>query len=141
MQIIVNYGYRHYLTTAAWRKKRLQRLELDGFACHRCGSTDRLQVHHIHYSTVGVEDMEDLETLCRACHMREHGKDPTLPPEISDRAAEERTWERMAMLAKQEEVAHAAGVDLTRWITGAAPGIDGFDQSTWFDDEKPKEAA
>jgi RNA-directed DNA polymerase len=43
----------------------------DGYKCKRCGSTERLKVHH----TKGTKShrLEDLETLCQKCHHAEHG--------------------------------------------------------------------
>ncbi len=43
----------------------------DGFQCARCGSTDNLAVHHKRGNR--SHRLEDLETLCRQCHHREHG--------------------------------------------------------------------
>jgi hypothetical protein len=53
--------------------------------CERCGSTERLHAHHLHYETVGTERVGiDLLTLCETCHLeREHGhyspQDPDQP--------------------------------------------------------------
>jgi group II intron reverse transcriptase/maturase len=43
----------------------------DGFRCTRCGSPDLLRTHH----TKGPKShrLEDLTTLCRACHHAHHG--------------------------------------------------------------------
>jgi RNA-directed DNA polymerase len=43
----------------------------DHFRCTRCGSTEQLRVHHI--KGTKSHRMEDLTTLCLACHQREHG--------------------------------------------------------------------
>ena len=43
----------------------------DDFKCVRCGSTERIRVHHIKGTT--SHRMEDLETLCLECHHAEHG--------------------------------------------------------------------
>ena len=52
--------------------------------CMRCGvdidsaraEGRPLQTHHLHYETLGHEEEEDVEVLCRECHMvNEHGKD------------------------------------------------------------------
>ena len=50
----------------------------DGFACVRCGKTERLQVHHI--KGTKSHHLKALETLCLNCHHAEHGyrqKKPT----------------------------------------------------------------
>lgn len=67
-------NYREYLRSPAWDKKRRKRLMIDGYACVRCGRKSReLHVHHKTYERLGRERMEDLETLCKRCHKREHG--------------------------------------------------------------------
>ena len=60
--------------------------------CETCGSTYRLVVHHKTYERVGNEQLEDLSMLCRACHLKVHGrskdKTPYVPtPEIYDTEA------------------------------------------------------
>lgn len=53
-----------------WQNLRSQRLRIDGFKCQRCGSYDRLQVHHLRYDlNFGMENpYTDLVTLCEKCH-------------------------------------------------------------------------
>jgi 5-methylcytosine-specific restriction endonuclease McrA len=49
-------------------------LDRDGHECLRCGSTEKLQIHHIiPYSRGGKDEMQNLATLCYECH-----KDATL---------------------------------------------------------------
>lgn len=63
--------YREYLRSPQWRRRREQRLKLDGYACQQCGTTSkqyRLEVHHLTYKRLGHERMEDLQTLCVLCH-------------------------------------------------------------------------
>jgi hypothetical protein len=54
-----------------WHERRLQVLQRDGVACTRCGTTNDLQVHHKR----GLQSwkQQDLETLCRKCHLQAHG--------------------------------------------------------------------
>lgn len=63
--------YRQYLTSDAWKKKRLEALERYGCICSRCGEhgTD---VHHRTYARIGNETVNDLEVLCRDCHKAHH---------------------------------------------------------------------
>lgn len=55
---------------------RVAVLERDGYKCVTCGSTKQLCVHHKdgkgrgHKAPLNV--MTNLETLCRACHVRLH---------------------------------------------------------------------
>lgn len=42
--------------------------------CHRCGSTENLQMHHIKpLSKNGSYTLDNLELLCEECHKEEHG--------------------------------------------------------------------
>lgn len=42
-------------------------------ACERCGSLKRLVVHHKDRNPFNNTDFSNLETLCRVCHVKEHG--------------------------------------------------------------------
>lgn len=64
--------YRRYLKSSLWNKKRYKVLRRDKFKCVRCGSKNRLQVHHQTYSRVGKERLSDLITLCKQCHKKKH---------------------------------------------------------------------
>ena len=47
----------------------------DGYKCVKCGSTERLHVHHKDgsgQSNNPNNDMDNLETLCMSCHLMEH---------------------------------------------------------------------
>lgn len=64
--------YREYLDSPQWAKKRRKAHKHYGGKCCRCGSRDRLAVHHRHYRTLFREAMTDLELLCFGCHANEH---------------------------------------------------------------------
>lgn len=54
----------------------------DGHKCVRCGSTDKIGVHHIDHS--GKKEnpnhsLDNLETLCNACHCQEHAEEKRGP--------------------------------------------------------------
>lgn len=76
MTRVVDFRYRDYIASEGWRKKRQQRLDLDGRMCTNCDATTRLEVHHLTYERLGNERMEDLVTMCRECHARHHGLNP-----------------------------------------------------------------
>lgn len=40
--------------------------------CEDCGCSAELELHHLHYRTVGFEIPTDLMALCRACHKGRH---------------------------------------------------------------------
>lgn len=68
----INYGvnYREYLRSPAWRAKKRQKLEEVNYTCERCGVKGRkLDIHHLHYDTLGFEKMSDLLAVCRKCHL------------------------------------------------------------------------
>lgn len=61
--------YEDYIRSAAWYAKREQRRMIDKSRCRTCGSTERLECHHVTYERFGDEDVEnDLITLCHECH-------------------------------------------------------------------------
>lgn len=65
-------GYKKYIGSDAWRKKRAERLAIDNSRCQTChedGTNYGLQVHHATYDRLFDEDVEnDLITLCTQCH-------------------------------------------------------------------------
>lgn len=67
-----NEEYLRYLQSPEWQEKRLQVLQRDKYRCVDCGARKRLEVHHTSYKRVFKEDLDDLITLCRACHEEEH---------------------------------------------------------------------
>jgi hypothetical protein len=78
-------GYRQYLQSTAWQARRARRLNLAGGQCEyrpptvwykddyirgdRCTVTDDLQVHHLHYETLGREADDDLMVVCNRHHL------------------------------------------------------------------------
>lgn len=64
--------YNEYIKSPAWSAKRRQVLIRDDYRCFDCGTSTRLQVHHINYEHLGNEPLEDLITLCTDCHTQRH---------------------------------------------------------------------
>jgi 5-methylcytosine-specific restriction endonuclease McrA len=57
------------------KRNRYEVLERDGYACVKCGNTEKLTVHHkIERKHGGGNAHSNLVTLCRKCHIREHNK-------------------------------------------------------------------
>lgn len=58
----------------AWRRLRAQVLERDGHACTICGTTEgQLIAHHIvPFDKGGPDTLDNLSTVCRACHINIH---------------------------------------------------------------------
>lgn len=54
-----------------WQRTRAYILERDDYQCTNCGSTHRLEVHHITPIAAGGRDQPvNLTTLCHDCHTR-----------------------------------------------------------------------
>ena len=65
--------HKRYTDSRDWKLQHAYRVDLAGGRCERCGSNRRLQAHHLNSDRVGQELLEEVEVLCRACHMLEHG--------------------------------------------------------------------
>jgi len=74
------WWYRHcYLNSphwkfTRWKKKFWMMITIGRVWCEKCGSTQRLQIHHITYSRIGHERMDDLQVICSKCHRRGGGR-------------------------------------------------------------------
>jgi hypothetical protein len=67
--------YRRYLQSAHWKEIKTKALTAAGGRCQKCGKKHhKLNVHHVHYLTLGKERLEDLLVLCPKCHAKEHGR-------------------------------------------------------------------
>ena len=68
-----NYqDYLDYLDTKEWKEKKWLRFFIDGGKCQECGAKLEFKQSHCHhksYDWLYEEPMEDLETLCRYCHI------------------------------------------------------------------------
>lgn len=78
-----------YLRSRAWRYRSHCRKVRDDERCCRCGAQSRaafdngpplttkvvfLEVHHLTYESRGHETLDQLRTLCKACHASVHNK-------------------------------------------------------------------
>lgn len=56
-----------------WRRQRDRARERDNFQCADCGRNFRLEVHHkLPIAEGGTDDLDNLVTLCRDCHIALH---------------------------------------------------------------------
>lgn len=62
------YSKEEYYQSQEWAAKRRQKKEQVGYRCERCGRGVWLDVHHLNYSSLYDERMEDLMVVCRSCH-------------------------------------------------------------------------
>lgn len=62
-----------YLKSKRWKQKKLLTFMYHGKQCKKCGNTGKLDIHHLHYKTLGNENPQtDLVPLCRSCHSKLH---------------------------------------------------------------------
>ena len=61
-----------YMNRTYFGGLREHALERDDYKCVKCEATKRLIVHHIDEKPKEVDVLDNLMTLCRACHAREH---------------------------------------------------------------------
>ena len=81
--------YREYLSSAAWLETRKLFLSMSP-ECHHCrlprwlasiAYDQDLHVHHLSYVSIGNEDFDHLEALCRRCHeMETFGRSSLIAP-------------------------------------------------------------
>ena len=68
--------YRRYLKTKHWQQLRQEVLRRANGRCEKCGyqpwKSNGLQVHHLTYSDIGYEKLDDLIAVCPRCHMALH---------------------------------------------------------------------
>lgn len=70
MSIARREAYARYIRSPEWAEKRAYALSRSGGKCQRCTHKTGLEVHHRHYRSLGNEQPEDLEVLCKACHQQ-----------------------------------------------------------------------
>ena len=65
--------YAKYLASKAWKEKRLEKLKQSPTCeCEGGCLAPTEQVHHRHYNSLGNEQMDDLQALCKRCHHKKH---------------------------------------------------------------------
>ncbi len=61
--------YRQSISSEQWKILKRKVIEQRGNRCQRCGQEGAsLALHHLHYRSLGTEQPEDVELLCRECH-------------------------------------------------------------------------
>ena len=65
--------YYTYLNSKEWQDFRDKVFRLKGRVCSKCGTAEGvINVHHLHYQTLGRESMKDVRVLCQKCHKNTH---------------------------------------------------------------------
>lgn len=62
------FRYQSYLLSDKWKNLRQQVFARDYGICLYCKTSPAEQVHHKHYLTLYKETLDDLESVCAACH-------------------------------------------------------------------------
>jgi hypothetical protein len=63
--------YADRISSAQWKRQKRQVIEQRGNRCERCRQESApLELHHVHYRSMGSEQPEDVELLCRECHSK-----------------------------------------------------------------------
>jgi hypothetical protein len=63
--------YNKYLKTSDWKTKRFKKLSIKR-RCAICGSSNKLEVHHLNYKNLIDVEQTDLRKLCHNCHFLAH---------------------------------------------------------------------
>lgn len=66
------YKYQTYLQSKEWKAKRILVLNRDNHLCQVCKSEPALDIHHLSYENCFDEPLEDLQAVCRSCHINLH---------------------------------------------------------------------
>jgi 5-methylcytosine-specific restriction endonuclease McrA len=65
------HDYNCHIGSAEWKRFRSEVIKQRGNRCERCGQVSAsLELHHLHYHSLGSEQPEDAELLCPECHKR-----------------------------------------------------------------------
>jgi 5-methylcytosine-specific restriction endonuclease McrA len=61
--------YQNAIGSKHWKLLKGDVIQQRGLRCERCDSYEALELHHLHYRTLGSERPEDVELLCPKCHV------------------------------------------------------------------------
>ena len=69
-----------------WKALRRRTFERDGYRCVKCGRAGRLECDHVRpYRRGGNDDLGNLQTLCRNCHIAKTAGEAEKPNPARDR--------------------------------------------------------
>ena len=64
--------YHEYLNSENWKIKRKEVLDRDNYTCKICNVNAAVHVHHLTYSNIFHEHLEDLISIRAECHSKNH---------------------------------------------------------------------
>lgn len=89
------YGRTTENATTGWEKSRKEVINRDDFICQKCnkkgGPMGEVQLHVDHItpkSVGGTDDVSNLRTLCKECHLEKHGSTPRSSFQTDDEIAD-----------------------------------------------------
>lgn len=84
--------YEMFLESDFWKDISKRKRALVGH-CERCPSRKRLQAHHLRYPEHWFDvRLDDLVVLCRACHEKAHGLEPSKPRSKRHHRRRRKSW-------------------------------------------------
>ena len=61
--------YQKRISSSEWKTLKHTIIDHRGNRCERCAiESSSLELHHLHYNSLGSEKPQDVELLCQACH-------------------------------------------------------------------------
>lgn len=66
-------NYSEYIASPEWADVRARyKRSIRPQDCGLCGTSEKIEIHHLTYERVGEEELSDLTALCRDCHSMLH---------------------------------------------------------------------
>ena len=104
-ECVLTWLYPTWINSEAWKRIRKKKLMDENLQCEMCGTAKNLQVHHITYEHLLVEDMfpDDLVVLCKNCHENVHAFDIVQKKREEEKRKEERRKNDISASMTEEE--------------------------------------
>ena len=61
-----------HMQSQYWFNLKQYRLALANYVCESCGTSGPLELHHVDYSNLLAENINDVRVICRQCHQTVH---------------------------------------------------------------------
>ena len=63
-----------HMQSQYWFDLKQYRLALANYVCESCGTSGPLELHHVDYSNLLAENINDVRVICRQCHQTVHNR-------------------------------------------------------------------